>query len=123
MARTPGFGLMTFNRALLSRTTNVGDLLDGLCGENNSNMIILDAALTEIKRGINAVTDTITGDGVKNSFIVVHGKNNEAVSVSVFDIATNAKIFPEIQVLDLNRITIKFLFPLPENKSYRVVFV
>jgi hypothetical protein len=99
------------------RITNLGDPVTDKDAVNRKFVVdsIQDAPGSS-KMALNL------GDGAASTFVVTHNFNTHDVVVSVYDLATNEVVLPDIVHTSENVVTIIFGDP-PDADAYRVVVV
>lgn len=72
----------------------------------------------------NCVTEynEVIGDGVNNSFKVIHNLNSNLVSTEIYDANTHDRVFTSIQTESVSAVNIHFSFVIPPS-SYEVVVI
>lgn len=62
------------------------------------------------------------GDGIVTTFVITHNFGTRDVVVSVYDLATNEVVLPDVEHTTEDAVTITFGDP-PDTDAYRVVVV
>jgi len=91
-------------------------------------VITLDAtALLFINAGATVGTakhsETITGDGVTDEFAIDHDLGTTDISVSIFNLVTNAMVLADVIIEDNNTVVIGFAVPPTAAQVYRVTII
>jgi hypothetical protein len=81
---------------------------------------IATTAFVQSAIGGIALQDTITGDGVKTTWIIEHDKNSTRVFVQTFSVATGRQVWMEPEITDANTITLTVPEPLPDEYEVTV---
>jgi hypothetical protein len=78
---------------------------------------IATTAFVQTAIGGVAVQDTITGDGVKTSWVIEHDKNSTRVFVQTYSVATKRSVYMITEITDANSVTLSVPEPLEDGYS------
>ena len=73
--------------------------------------------------GTSKHAETITGDNVETEFTVQHDLGTTDISVSVYNLATNAEVGTDVTIDDADNVIIGFDAPPTTAQSFRVIVI
>ncbi len=101
-----------FNRKADASKTRIGDWIDWITDENDSNLKKTKDNFIALEKEAVTYKQALTGDGIKKEFIVAHGLSKSAPRVTIIHRSKRAEMFPRIEIVDQNSVKIAFLNPL-----------